>query len=51
MGRPCDSLLHGLHRSEVKKHVVFYAEQPRGILIVRVLHESVLPLPKYFTAP
>ena len=51
MGRPCNSLAPGLglRRFEVEKHVVFYMEQTPGILVVRVLHESVLPVPKYFS--
>ena len=51
MGRPCDSVAPGLglRRSEVEKHVVFDVEQPQGIHVLRVLHGSVLPLPKYFS--
>lgn len=42
MGRPCDGLLPGMRRIEQGKHVVFYREDPEGILIVRILHQSML---------
>lgn len=48
IGRSCDSLLPGLLRFEVKKHVVFYLRDDDGIRVVRVIHESVMPLPRYF---
>jgi len=48
LGRPCDSLQHGLRRFEIEKHVVFYLYDAEGILVVRVLHESIVPLSRYF---
>jgi toxin ParE1/3/4 len=43
VGRPVDSLRKGLRRFEIGRHVVFYMPEANGILIVRVLHESMLP--------
>jgi plasmid stabilization system protein ParE len=31
-----------MRRIEQGKHVVFYREDPEGILIVRILHQSML---------
>jgi len=33
----------GLRRMKQGKHVVFYREEPGGILISRILHQSMLP--------
>ena len=44
LGRPCDEVRPGLRRMEYGKHVVFY--RPRkagGILLVRILHQRILP--------
>jgi len=43
IGRPCDSLRTGLRRFEVGRHVVFYLPEPEGVLVVRVLHQQMLP--------
>jgi toxin ParE1/3/4 len=43
MGRGCDSVSIGLRRFEHGKHVVFYRIAAGGILIVRVLHQRMLP--------
>jgi toxin ParE1/3/4 len=43
LGRPCDEIRPGLHRMEHGKHVVFYREEFRGILVCRILHQSMLP--------
>jgi toxin ParE1/3/4 len=43
IGRPCASIQEGLRRFEISKHVVFYLPEADGILIVRVLHEQMLP--------
>lgn len=48
LGRACESLAPGLRRFEVDKHVVFYLPAPAGILVVRIFHQSVLPMPHYF---
>jgi toxin ParE1/3/4 len=47
IGRRSDSILEGLHRFEIGSHVVFYVPELGGVLIVRVLHEQMLPA-KYF---
>lgn len=43
IGRACDSIRTGLPRFEIGHHVVFYLIRPDGILIVRVLHERMMP--------
>jgi toxin ParE1/3/4 len=42
-GRPCDSLRAGLRRFEIGKRVVFYLLESDAILVVRVLHERMMP--------
>ena len=48
IGRSCDSIHLGLRRFEVGKHVVFYMSQPDGILIVRILHQQMVPTKPHF---
>lgn len=43
IGRSCDSIRKGLKRFETGRHVVFYIPHATGILVVRVLHEQMLP--------
>ena len=43
IGRSCDSLRTGLRRFEIGRHVVFYLPEPGGVLVVRVLHQQMLP--------
>ena len=43
LGRPCDEVRPGLRRMEHGKHVVFYRQEVTGILISRILHQSMLP--------
>jgi toxin ParE1/3/4 len=43
LGRPCDEIRPGLRRMKQGKHVVFYRKEPDGILICRILHQSMLP--------
>ncbi|MGO8932833.1 MAG: type II toxin-antitoxin system RelE/ParE family toxin [Terracidiphilus sp.] len=43
IGRSCDWIRPGLHRFEQGRHVVFYREVKGGILVVRILHQSMLP--------
>jgi antitoxin ParD1/3/4 len=44
LGRPCDDIRPGLRRMEHGKHVVFYRlQKPGGILVVRILHQRMLP--------
>jgi toxin ParE1/3/4 len=48
MGRACDRLGAGLRRFEVGKHVIFYKQQRKGILVSRILHQSRLPTRPHF---
>lgn len=48
IGRPCDSIQAELRRFEVGKHVVFYVIEPDGVLIVRVLHQQMIPAKSQF---
>jgi toxin ParE1/3/4 len=43
LGRACDHIRPGLRRMEHGRHVVFYRETPKGILVSRMLHQRVLP--------
>lgn len=43
LGRECDDVRPGLRRMEHGRHVVFYREDARGILVSRILHQRVLP--------
>jgi toxin ParE1/3/4 len=43
LGRVCDDVRPGLRRLEHGKHVVFYHRERTGILISRILHQSMLP--------
>jgi toxin ParE1/3/4 len=48
MGRSCDSIRPGLRRFEHGKHVIFYISQPEEVLIVRVLHQQMIPVKSRF---
>jgi toxin ParE1/3/4 len=48
MGRGGDSVSIGLRRFEHGKHVVFYRIVPGGILVVRVLHQQMVPIKSRF---
>jgi toxin ParE1/3/4 len=43
LGRACDETHPGLRRIEQGKHVIFYRQHALGILVSRVLHQSMLP--------
>lgn len=43
LGRACDDVRPGLRRMEHGKHVIFYRQQSEGILVTRILHQSMLP--------
>jgi len=43
VGRACDDIRPGLRRFEHGKHVVFYRKYAREILVVRILHQRMLP--------
>jgi plasmid stabilization system protein ParE len=48
LGRPCDWIRPGLYRFEKGRHVLFYRRREDGILISRVLHQSMLPEQRHF---
>jgi toxin ParE1/3/4 len=48
IGRACEAIWAGLYRFEVGKHVVFYRIDSGGILVVRVLHQRMIPIRSYF---
>ena len=39
LGRTADEVAPGLRRHEHARHVIFYDEQPYGVLIVAIVHE------------
>lgn len=41
LGRAASRLAPNLRRYEYRSHVVFYVPDPEGVLIVRVLHQSM----------
>ena len=43
LGRPCNWIRPGLCRFEKGRHVLFYRRDGDGILISRILHQSMLP--------
>jgi toxin ParE1/3/4 len=43
IGRKCDRLRKGYRRLEHQKHVIFYRGDKKDVLIVRILHQRVLP--------
>lgn len=43
LGRPCDAIQSGLRRFEIERHVAFYLSKPEEVLVVRILHQSMLP--------
>jgi toxin ParE1/3/4 len=43
IGRSCEVVRSRLRRFEIGHHVVFYVTEDDGVLIVRVLHERMLP--------
>jgi plasmid stabilization system protein ParE len=43
LGRRCEYIRPRLRRMEQGRHVVFYRLEPEGILVSRILHQSMLP--------
>ncbi len=43
LGRTCDEIRPDLRRMEHGRHVVFYRKQSGGILVSRILHQSMMP--------
>jgi toxin ParE1/3/4 len=48
LGRPCEWIRPGLHRFEKGRHVVFYRREDDGIVVSRILHQSMLPSQQSF---
>ncbi len=48
MGRACGAVSEGLRRFETGKHAIFYLGLAEGILIVRILHQQMLPAKSRF---
>jgi len=43
LGRPCGWIRPGLYRFEKGRHVLFYRREGHGILVSRILHQSMMP--------
>jgi len=43
LGRACDDVRPGLRQMAGGRHIIFYREDAKGILVSRVLHRSMLP--------
>jgi toxin ParE1/3/4 len=43
LGRECLNIEPGLRRIEEGKHVMFYRQAEDGIVVSRILHQSMLP--------
>lgn len=43
LGKACDDIRPGLRRAREGSHVVFFEGAANAVLIVRVLHQSMLP--------
>ena len=48
LGRSCDAVFPGLRRFEVGRHVIFYRHEPTEILVLRILHQAMLPVRSRF---
>jgi toxin ParE1/3/4 len=48
LGRRCAWIRPGLFRFEKERHVLFYRQEGDGILVSRILHQSMLPDPHDF---
>ena len=49
LGRSCEEIRPGLRRFEQGKHVVFYRKDAEGIVVSRILHQSMLAEPHDLT--
>jgi toxin ParE1/3/4 len=43
LGRPCCWIRPGLYRFEKGRHALFYRRKEDGILVSRILHQSMMP--------
>lgn len=41
IGKPCDDLQQGLRLFPCQSHVIYFMEEEKGILVVRVLHDRM----------
>jgi toxin ParE1/3/4 len=48
LGRACDLIFPGMRRFEKGKHVIFYRPDRTGIIVSRILHQSMLPTRPHF---
>lgn len=48
LGRPCEWVRPKLHRFEKGRHVFFYRREGDGILVSRILHQSMQPDRQHF---
>lgn len=48
LGRACDLISPGIRRYEQGKHVIFFKPERSGIIVSRILHQSMLPLRTQF---
>jgi toxin ParE1/3/4 len=44
LGRSCEYIRPGLKRMEHGRHVIFYRIASGGVLVSRILHQSMLPV-------
>ncbi len=47
-GRPTKRLRKGLMRLECQRHIIFYQKYEEEILVVRLLHDRMLPTSSHF---
>jgi toxin ParE1/3/4 len=43
LGRACEEIRPGLRRMEEGRQVIFYRQRGKGLVVSRVLHQSMLP--------
>ena len=43
IGRECDDVRAGLRRMEGSRHVIFFRVKAGGIVVSRILHQTMLP--------
>jgi toxin ParE1/3/4 len=43
IGHACDEVRSGLRRMECGRHVIFYRKDRGGIVVVRILHQRMIP--------
>jgi toxin ParE1/3/4 len=48
LGRRSDPERPAIRRMEYGRHVIFYRRNDNGVLILRILHQRMLPEPQFF---